>query len=154
MASALVNQVAYDFQSLETEFVVSGQSFGIVDGIDKFDYTCTINRTEIYGRSRLPIVTTEGDAQFDASIDVHRYWWHTIRTNAQQLGIPLASLEIVLAFTFFAPDQTLHTDTLTGVKLKEIKNSGQHGPDPQMVSMPLRVGNIYWDGEDIFGNKL
>lgn len=154
MASVNVNNVAYDFQSLETEFVANGQSFGIVDGIDQFDYTVKINRTKIYGRSRLPIIRTEGDAEFDASITIHRYWWHKVRSEAQAMGVPLAQLEIVMAFTFYAPDQTLHTDTLTGVRLQEIKNSGQHGPDPQMVSMPLDLMNIYFDGEDIFGNKL
>jgi hypothetical protein len=155
MPTTLVNQTAYDFQSLETEFVANGQSFGIIDGLDKFDYTVTVNRTKIYGRSRLPMIRTEGDAELDASIDVHRYWWHRIRQGAKDLGIALAELEIVLAFTFYAPgDPVLHTDTLTGVRLKEIKNSGQHGPDPQMVSMPLDVMNIYFDGEDIFGNQL
>lgn len=154
MPTTLVNQVAYDFQSLETEFVANGQSFGIIDGLDEFDYTVTVNRTKIYGRSRLPIIRTEGDAEFDASITVHRYWWHTIREQSLAMGIPLALLEITLAFTFYAPDQTLHTDTLTGVRLAEIGNSGSHGPDPQMVSMPLDVMNIYFDGQDIFGGSL
>lgn len=152
-ATTLVNQVAYDFQSLETELVANGESFGIIDGLDKFDYTVTINRTKIYGRSRLPIIRTEGDAEFDASIDVHRFWWDWIRAKSKDLGVPLASLRMTLAFTFFA-DGIIHTDTLTGVALKEIKNAGQHGPDPQMTSMPLDIMNIYFDGEDIFGNKL
>lgn len=160
MATVLVNQVPYDFQSLETEILVvnrqgvADSTFGIVEGLEEFDYTCTINRTKVYGRSRLPIMRTEGDAEFDASITVHRYWWHLVRDSAKNLGIPLAELEMVLNFTFYAKDETIHTDTLTGVRLGEVGNSGAHGPDPQMVSIPLDIMNIYWDGEDIFGNKL
>lgn len=153
--STLVNQVPYDFQSIETELVANGQSFGIIEGLDQFDYTVTINRTKVYGRSRLPIMRTEGDADFDASITIHRYWWHRVRQGAKDLGIPLASIEMILAFTFYSPDdKALHTDTLVGVKFKEIKSQGQHGPDPQMTNTPLDIMNIFFDGEDIFGNKL
>jgi hypothetical protein len=153
--TTLVNQVPYDFQSIETELVANGESFGIIEGLDQFDYTVTINRTKIYGRSRLPILRTEGDAEFDASITIHRFWWDWIRQKSKDLGVPLASLEMILAFSFWAPStKTLHTDTITGVKFKEIKNQGQKGPDPQMTNTPLDIMNIYFDGEDIFGNKL
>ena len=160
MATVLVNQVPYDFQSLETEILVvgadgvAGSTFGIIEGLEEFDYTCTINRTKVYGRNRLPIMRTEGDAEFDASITIHRYWWHLVRSSAKDLGVPLAQLEMVLNFTFYAPDQEIHTDTLTGVRVAEIGNSGSHGPDPQMVTVPLDIMNIYWDGEDIFGGTL
>ena len=154
MAQVNSNGAVYDFQSLETEFVGNGQSFGILNGLDEFDYTTTVNRTKFYGRSRVPLTETEGDAQFDASITVDRDWWHRVRAQAAEMGVALADLEIVLAFSYYAKDHDLHTDTLTGVKIKEIGNSGKHGPDPQMVKLPLDVMNIYYDGEDVFGNKL
>jgi hypothetical protein len=154
MPTATHNQVAYDFQSVETEFIADGSSFGIVEGLDKFDYKATINRTEFYGRSRLPLVVTEGDAKFEASIDIHRYWFNTVVAKSKELGIGLATMKMILAFSYFAPDTELITDTLVGVRVNEISNSGQHGSDHQMVSIPLRVGNIYWAGIDLFGNKL
>jgi hypothetical protein len=148
------NNVAYDFKSLEIEFVANGTSFGILEGIDEFDYSGTINRVKFYGRSRNPLTRTEGEAEYDASITLDRDWWHFMRAKAQQMGIPLADLEIVIAFTYYAKDQELHTDTITGVQIKEIGNSGKNGPDQQMVKIPLDVMNIYFDGEDVFGNKL
>ena len=155
MPSVLVNKVAYDFQSLETEIVAEGgSSFGIVTGIEEFDYTVTINRTEMYGAGRLPVDVTEGDAEFDASITIQRYWFHQLLLNAEALGVPLASLRFTMAFTYYAKDEDLVTDTLTTCMLKEIGNQGSHGPDTQMVSMPLRVGNIYFRGKDVFGNQL
>ena len=154
MPTALVNQVPYDFQSVETEFIADGTSFGIVEGLDKFDYKATINRTEFYGRSRLPLVVSEGDAKFEASIDIHRYWFNTVIAKSKELSIGLADLRMILAFTYFAQDTELVTDTLVGVRVNEIGNSGQHGPDHQMVSIPLRVGNIYYGGIDVFGNRL
>lgn len=156
MASVLVNKVAYDFQSLETELIANegGVTFGILTGLEEFDYTVTINRTEMYGAGRLPQDVTEGDAEFDASITVQRYWFHQLLLNAEALGIPLATLRFLLKFTYYAKDEDLVTDTLTDVMLKEIGNQGSHGPDTQMVSMPLRVGNIYFRGRDVFGNTL
>ncbi len=156
MASVISNKVAYDFQSLETEIIANegGVSFGIVTGLEEFDYTVTVNRTEMYGAGRLPQDVTEGDAEFDASITVQRYWFHQLILNAEQLGIPLANLRFSMKFTYIAKDEELVTDTLTDVMLKEIGNQGSHGPDTQMVSMPLRVGNIYFRGKDVFGNQL
>ncbi len=156
MPNVVSNKVAYDFQSLETEIIADegGVSFGIVTGLEEFDYTVTVNRTEMYGAGRLPQDVTEGDAEFEASITVQRYWFHQLILNAEQLGIPLASLKFTLKFTYFAKDEELVTDTLSGVMLKEIGNQGSHGPDTQMVSMPLRVGNIFFSGRDVFGNTL
>jgi len=156
MATTIVNQVPYDFQSLETEIIAKGgTSFGLVSGLEEFDYKVTVNRTEMYGAGRLPMAEpTEGDAEFDASITVHRHWYHQLIAGARDLGIPLAELSFTMTFTYYAKDQTLHTDTLFGCRLKEIGNSGSHGPDPLMVSMPLRVGNIFFDGVDVFGNTL
>ncbi|HKY37145.1 MAG TPA: hypothetical protein VJN18_14470 [Polyangiaceae bacterium] len=46
-----------------------------------------------------------------------------------------------------------HVDTLTGVRIAGIGNSGSHGPEPQMVRIPLLPMNIFWNGRDIFGHK-
>lgn len=162
MASVIVNRIPYDFQSIETEIIVAGQSvdsLGIVEGLEKFDYSCKVNRTTFYGRSRQPLAMTEGDATYSASIDIHRYWFNYLRGKAIELGLALADMEMVINFSYVGklPGQTsveLHTDTLTGVRFQEIKNSGQHGSDPQQTEMPLDLLNIFWDGEDIFGNKL
>lgn len=161
MAQTTVNQVPLDFASIETEVIApGGQSLGLVSGLDEFDYTVTINRTEMYGPGRLPMKKpTEGDAEFAGSITVLRFWYDWLVAQAHDLGIPLAELSCTINFTYYGKDPStgdriLHVDTLTDVMLNEIGNSGSRGPDSQMVSMPLRVGNIFFDGVDVFGNTL
>jgi hypothetical protein len=164
MATALVRQVPTDFASIETEIILngaqSGVSLGLISGLEEFDYTATVNRTEMYGSGRLPMPEpTEGDAEFSASITVLRFWFDWLTENARAQGIPLFELTFTIAFTYFGKDpnsgeSVLHTDTLVGVKLNEIGNSGARGSDPNMVNMPLRVGNIFYDGVDGFGNTL
>jgi hypothetical protein len=164
MATALVRQVPTDFASIETEVIAKGTgggvSLGLVSGLEEFDYTATVNRTEMYGSGRLPMSEpTEGDAEFSASITVLRFWFDWLTEQSRALGIPLFELTFTIAFNYYGKDpQTgeavLHTDTLVGVKLNEIGNSGSRGSDPNMVSMPLRVGNIFYDGVDGFGNTL
>lgn len=160
MVSVLVNTVPFDFQSFETEIIVGGtvqDTLGIVQGLEKFDYSVKVNRTKFYGRSRLPIAMTEGDAEFDASISIDRFWFHYLTDAARNYGIALADLELVINLTATGklPGTTsvdLHTITWSGVRLQGIKESGQHGPDAQMLDLPFDLLNIYWDGVDIFGN--
>ncbi len=160
MATAVVNQVPLDFASIETEVIArGGQSLGLISGLDEFDYTATINRTEMYGAGRLPMSEpTEGDVEFDASITVLRFWFDWLVEQAGALGIPLAELTFTIAFNYYSKtaggQYVLKTDTLIGCRLKEIGNSGSRGSDPLMVSMPLRVGNIFFQGVDVFGNRL
>ncbi len=159
--SVLVNTVPFDFQSFETELIIGGKAndtYGIISGIEKFDWSITVNRTKFYGRSRLPIGITEGDADFDGSISVARFWFHYMTAKANELGIGLADLELILNMTATGKlpgdELDLHTTTWTGCKIKNLKESGQHGPDNQMIDVPFDVMNIYFDGVDIFGNKL
>jgi len=158
--TVLVNTVPFDFQSFETEIIVGGQvndTFGIISGIEKFDYSAKINRTKFYGRSRLPIAMTEGDAEFEASISVGRFWFNYMIAKAKDLGIGLADLQMTINLVATgklpgdnSPDQ--HTITWAGARFQGIKESGQHGPDQQMIDLPFDILNIYWDGVDIFGN--
>jgi hypothetical protein len=161
MATALVRQVPTDFASIETEVVAKGgTSLGLISGLDEFDYAAKANRTEMYGSGRLPMSEpTEGDAEFEGSITVLRFWFDWLTEQARALGIGLFDLTFNLAFTYYGTDpatgdKVLHVDTLTNVKLNEIGNSGSRGSDPNMVSMPLRVGNIYYDGYDVYNNAL
>lgn len=164
MATALVRQVPTDFASIETEIIAKGGqggvSLGLVSGLEEFDYTATVNRTEMYGSGREPMEEpTEGDAEYSASITVLRFWFDWLTENARAMGIPLFELTFTIAFNYYGKDpQTgeavLHTDTLTGVKLNEIGHSGSRGSDPNMVTLPLRVGSIYYDGVNGFGRTL
>ncbi len=162
MPKAILNQKAYDFQSIETEIIVKTKSKGslaLIEGLEKFDYKCVVNRTQFFGRSRLPIVITEGDATFDASITINRYWFDFLWQSAIDMGIPFIdiSMNISVYYKSKKPGQAEtvdHTDTLTGVRFKGISHAGQHGPENLVVELPLDVQNIYWDGVDICGNIL
>jgi hypothetical protein len=164
MATALVRQVPTDFASIETEVVLNGNqdnvSLGLVSGLDEFDYSAKANRTEMYGSGRLPMAEpTEGDAEFEGSITVLRFWFDWLVEQAREAGVGLFDLTLTIAFSYYGTDpatgdKVLHVDTLKGVKLNEIGNSGSRGSDPNMVSMPLRIGNIYYDGVDVYGNTL
>lgn len=153
MATVKVNQVAYDFYSMEVEVSANGESFGVIEGLEEIEYTTTINREKLYGRSRVPIERTDGDAEFDGSITIHRYWYNYLVKLAKELGIGLAQLEMTFAITYAADGETV-TDTLTRVKLGEIGNSHSRSPDPLQVTLPLDLMNVYYDGVDVFGAKL
>lgn len=166
MGTALVKQVPTDFASIETEVIAKGANggsavtLGLVSGLEEFDYTGTVNRTEMYGAGRLPMAEpTEGDAEFSASITVLRFWFDWLTEQARAQGVGLYTMTFTIAFNYYGKDpQTgeavLHTDTLVGVKVNEIGMSGSRGSDPNMVTVPLRVGNIFYDGVDGFGNTL
>lgn len=154
MATAKVNQVPYDFQSMEVELVSNGESFGIIEGLEEIEYTCTINREKMYGRSRNPVKRTDGVAEYAASMTIHRDWWHYLVAKSKELGIPLGLLEMTLGVSYFAEGAELVTDTVTGVKLAEIGNSYARGPEGLLVPVPLDIMNVYYSGVDVFGNTL
>lgn len=152
--SVVVDQTPYDFQSLEIEFVANGQSLGIIDGIDKIEYSSKVNRTKFYGRGRLPVNRTEGDAEFEASISLTRYWLNfMLAIAANDLNVGWAQMEVVLGVSYYVPNKDIVTDTLTGVRLAELKTSMQHGPEQAMVDVPLDVMNIYMNGADPFNGR-
>lgn len=160
MATAKLNLVPYDFQSLEVDIGVqgvkgrAGTNFGILTGLDEIEYTTTINREKIYGTSRLPILRTMGDVEFDGSLTMHKYWWDFIVDQCRALNLPLIKLEMAIAVSYFAEDQQLKTDTIIGAALAEIGNSGSKGPDSLMVNNSLDIMNIFYNGVDLLGNRL
>lgn len=152
--STTVNKIPYDFCSMQVELGANGESFGIMEGIDSIDYKATMNRTKLYGTSRLPIAETDGDVEFDASITFLQSWFDLIVDKAKAMKVPLAQLELTLAISYQHRGEVMHTDTLTTARFAEIGKSNSRGPDPNMVSCPLSVMNIYFDGIDVLGGTL
>lgn len=154
-ASVIANQIPYDFYSLQFDLsFVDGESLGIIRGVEEVEYTATINRVKLYGVSRKPVARTDGDVEFEASITFLRSWYDFIVKKAREAGKGLAQIEMTLAVSYYAEDYELVTDTLTGVKFGEIGNSHSRSPDPLMVTVPLDVMNIYFNGMDVFGETL
>jgi len=154
MASTVVNEVAYDFYSMEVEVSSDGESFGIIKGIDEIEYVTTFNRDKLRGGSRKPLIRTEGDVDYEASITWLKSWFDFLCDKSRELKIPLADLELLFNFSYAHKGEVLHTDTLTQVKLAEISNSHSRSPDGLMVTTPLDIMDIFYDGVNVFGETL
>lgn len=154
MSSTVVNKVPYDFYSMEFDIAAGGQSIGIIEGVDEIEYTVTFNREKLHGSSRKPIDRTTGDIELDASITFLRSWYDLIVAKAKEANVALADLEMTITINFAHKGEVLHTDTLAQAKFAEIGNSHSRGPDPLMVTCPLDIMNVYFDGVDVFGATL
>jgi hypothetical protein len=156
-----LDQNAYDFKNLQVSITggsklqgVRGTPFGIVQGVQEIEYSVTINREKFYGTSRVPLLETEGEAEFSGSITMHRYWFNYIIAKAKELKIPLAYLEMTLAVAYFVKGKGIVTDTLKEAKFQEIGNSHTNGPAHLMVAMPLTMNDIFFSGVNVFGDVM
>lgn len=166
--SLVVQDIPYDFQSAQCSVTASGPTggpqqgtggaatgiIGIITGIEDFEYTSKIQRAKLYGSSRTPRTRTRGDVEPDGSVTLWRSHFQAIRSFAKANGIALADLHMTWAITYTAQGYPPYTDTLYDVLIGEIGQSGQRGPDALMTKIPLDILNIFYDGEDVFGNKL
>lgn len=154
MGSIVVNEVPYDFYSMEVEVSAEDESFGIIKGIEEIEYTVTFNREKLRGGSRKPLIRTDGDVDYEGSITWLKSWFDYICDKSRELKIPLADLELLFNFSYAHKGEVLHSDTIFGVKLGEIGNSHSRGPDGLMVTTPLDVMDIFYDGVNVFGETL
>lgn len=152
--STIVNQIPYDFYSMEVELATTTASFGIIKGVEEVDYGVKFNREKQRGGSRKPTHRTTGDIDPDASITLLKSWFDYILAKARELKIPLADLSMAWTINYAHKGEVLHTDTLTEVAFAEIRHSFKRGPEGLMVSVPLDIMNVYYDGVDVFGDTL
>jgi hypothetical protein len=153
-ATVKVNAVPYDFKSMQITINANGEDFGILRGIDELEYTATINREKFYGGHRVPILRTDGEAEHEGSLTMQRSWFNFIVRKARELGVGLAMLDMTIAVTYESPDGETFTDTLVGVRLGEIGNSHSNGPEHLMVTIPLDIMDVYYEGTNVFGDRL
>lgn len=150
----VVDKIAYDFKSMEIEIVGFGVSFGVCKGVETVEYNCSIERTKGWGASRNPELRTEGQADYDGSISMYRYWWHYLVAKSRELGIPLGILELLIPVTYYTKDGLTVTDTISGAKLAGINSALSEGAELAMVEVPLDIMNIYYQGVDVWGDTL
>lgn len=149
-----VDKVSFDFKSMEVEIVGYGVSFGICKGVETVEYNCSIERTKGYGASRDPELRTDGQADYDGSISMYRYWWHYLVAKSRELGIPLGILELLIPVSYFTKDNVVVTDTIAGAKLAGINAALSEGTDLAMVEVPLDIMTIYYQGVNVWGDTL
>jgi hypothetical protein len=123
--------------------------------VESIEYSASNEREVRHGGSRLPQLRSDGQWSFSGSLTAYRYYFQYICEEAREAGVPLMRLELTIGVTFFDEGgQSLFTDTLTRVALDGIENSMSEGSELIMVTMPLNPFNIFFQGEDIEGNKL
>lgn len=150
-----INKVAYDFYNLQVEISQSGQTFGVVGpGCEGADYNWKLNDEVMYGGSRLPVDETDGDVTFDGKFKFNRYWFNFLVAQAAELQIGLVQLRLNLALSYSKGNSPIVTDTLTEVRILGGDHSNQRGPTPLVVELPMRPRNIFYNGVDVFGNRL
>ncbi len=160
--SIVVDDVPYDFYSLQVSMLLGGGPrstvgpgiIGVIKGIEDIEYSSKIQRTKLYGSSRVPRIRTDGDVEPEGSMTLWRSHFQAIAKFAKAANVPLGKLHTTIAITYVADGYPPYTDTLWDVMLAEIGNSAQRGPDAVMVKVPLDMLNIFYDGVDVFGNRL
>ena len=150
-----INKVAYDFYNIQLEIAATGQSLGIVGpGCESISYNWKVGREKMRGGSRLPVDRTDGDADFEGKIKLNRFWWNYMVKTAAELQIGIANLEMNFGITYSKGSAASMSDTITGVKLAGGDHNHDRGPSVLMVELPLDIMNIYYDGVDVFGNRI
>lgn len=165
MAEQVYKSVAYDGKNTQLSIVIKGttvdgkpvpqKSLAITKGWSNLEYTTTINREKYKGGNRIAEDRTEGDADHTASLTASRSTWQLIRKTAQSMKIPLAYIEMDMTIKVKKGQTDGGTDTLHRVALQEIGATLDNtSTAPTEMTMPLDPMNIFYDGEDVFGEKL
>jgi hypothetical protein len=150
-----INKVAFDYYNIQLEIAATGQTLGIVGpGCESIAYNWKVGREKMRGGSRLPVDMTEGDADFEGKLKFNRFWWNYLVLTAGELGVGIANLEMNMGITYSKGNAQRITDTLIGVKLAGGDHSHDRGPSVLMVESALDVMNIFYNGVDIYGNRL
>lgn len=163
---AQIFNVAYDFSHAEVGIDLVGmlgtqqvllRSLPIADGVEEVNYKPTIERAKMYGSSRQPLDRTGGHADYEASLTMLMYWWRYLIDTANELGIGLADVELNISYLLFrdrGSKSPLHLDLLYRCAIKSPESAFKRGPDNLMVQIALDPMNIYYDGVDMFGQRI
>lgn len=150
-----INKVAYDFYNLQLEIVATGRTLGIVGaGLEEISYSWKVSREKMRGGSRLPVDRTDGDGDFEGKIKVNRFWWNFFVDTAAELNIGIANLEMNFGLSYSKGNSKIITDTIVGVKLAGGDHNNARGPAVLGVENALDIMNVYYNGVDIFGNRI
>ncbi len=150
----LVDKIPFDFKSMEIEITGYGVSFGICNGVETVEYNCSIDRTKVWGASRDPLLRSEGQADYDGSITMYKYWWNYLVAKSREIGVPLGMLELVIPVTFYTKDGFTDTDTIAGARFANINFSLSEGTDLAMIEVPLDIMTVYYSGVTVWGDTL
>lgn len=154
MANVIVDDVPYDFQNLEITLIATDFSLGIIGGVQSVEYKSTTKREKHWGSSRIPQQRTEGQHDFEGSLEMRQSWWHYIVTMAFTNNVPLAQMRLNIGVTYFTGQRVTVTDTLFNVAISGIEASHSSGEKMLMIKLPLDIMNIYYQGTDLEGRDL
>lgn len=142
-----INKIPYDFHSAELDIMVNGESVASIEGITDISYQDSVEVGEMRGRGRKVMAMTDGELSTEGSITVYRYAYDQLVEVCRTLGLGWYDLRFDVVVVYSHGDSLARTDRVTGCRFGGREQSHSAGPDPLVVTLPLRVeGEIICDG--------
>lgn len=147
MPAIVINKIPYDFHSTSLDIMVNGESVANIEGVTSIDYSVSIERVKLRGRSRKPLAMTDGEQDAEASIGLFRYAFDQIVEVARAANVGIGDLEFTLVTSYAHKDTLVRTDTLSGCKFAGVEQAHSTGTDALTVTLPISVGgDVLFDG--------
>jgi hypothetical protein len=160
MPSVVVKKEEWDVANLQVALSGGSKALGIrtapfaLADFDELSLKTTFDRAKRFGPNRNAIQRTEGRSDHEGSIKLPAYYWVYVIERATELGVPLGYLEMTVAISFARKGRPLKTHTAVGCMLKEVALEAADGVDNISLDVPLDPMNIFWNGVDVWGNRL
>jgi hypothetical protein len=143
----IVNGKTFDFSAIETSVPLAG----IIREINEISYSDSIERGEL--RSGQPWVdaSTTGDYSAEASITLSKQWHTRLITKLEELALAAGlpgpyDYEFPLNVVYEKPGMPRQRDQLKKCSLIGSEFSGSRGPDPLLITVPIYLHAVYWNG--------
>lgn len=140
MASAIVNNIPYDYADIEIDL----GDLGIYKGITEINYSDSVDRDRFYGTSRLPQDETDGVYEAEGDVTFHKSesirFIKALGDRAATLGLTgymLVPFDVTVKFAHGA--NPVETEVLRGCKLGGSDSGYSQGPDKLEVSHELWI---------------
>jgi hypothetical protein len=142
-----INQVRYQFASLELNFGVPGYTQPTL-GLQSIDYDDQLEPGELRGTSPALLASTTGKYSTTAKIKLPKAESNYLvqQLNTFALANPDPATGLVMGYgqvqwtatvNYYDIGNPLQTDQLFGCKIKKMADSGKVGPEPLMVEVDL-----------------
>lgn len=160
---ATINNVAWDFQNLETSItlctlqgpqIVTVAELPIIDGSEEINYSDKLEDEEMWGSSRTPQGETDGVVSFDGSLGLLMKSWDWLHNTMSENKIGWAQARLNISLTFTKPNVDPINHLLYAARIMGNQAQFKRGQENLRVTMPIRPRNIYRNGVDPFGKQL
>jgi hypothetical protein len=150
------NGTAASFQDWRFDLTDGTQSFGILAGIQEWNWSENVDRGEerANGSPYVQDVTT-GEYACESNMVWMREAWDDFHDKLVTRGIGRFSMRGNATCVYKKKNGILVTETITGVMLKKRESSNKQGTEATKVNIDLQiVGRLYLNGKGPFGENL